>query len=59
MASMTYVQNVTGSLSPASRDSHAIRASSERLASSAMTVVFPNPAGAETSVSVALAARAI
>jgi hypothetical protein len=54
----TYVQKVSGSLSLASSGSRATRASSVLSASCAMTVVLPKPAGAETSVSGAAAARA-
>jgi hypothetical protein len=49
-AATTYVQKVPGSLSPSSSDSQA----TDRFPAAAVSsVVLPNPAGAESSVSVA------
>src|SRR5256886_13303807 len=49
----TYIQNSTGSLSPSSRDTQAIRGCSggSDITHVESSVVLPKPAGAETSVS--------
>ena len=55
LASGTYVQNTTGSLSRASMANHAVRGRSPN--HSVRSVVLPNPAAAETNVSTGCSRR--